>query len=258
MRLLLTRFVQRTPKPLRSIDKPDGLAGLPEVDFERVSAANILFFVADVMDECTRLGKLCMVENPRNSLFWFASPWIECRSAPLLFFQDHQACAYGAAWPKRTRLCANFCAVRTIDHVCAGDHVHERWGVVRQGAKRVFATSLEAHYPKKLCDAMTHAFFLRAFSMQQTAKAVASHQTPSLRLPPLIPAFKSKLAVLFMNDAVIWPLPAPDLQSAKTLREFPAGDEGVELGNMMQQIQNELKLCLIMFTLRKAYCKGPW
>lgn len=80
--------------------------------------------------------------------------------------------------------------------------------------------------------------------MQQTAKAVASHQTPSLRLPPLIPAFKSKLAVLFMNDAVIWPLPAPDLQSAKTLREFPAGDEGVELGNMMQQIQNELKLCL--------------
>ena len=40
-----------------------------------------------------------MIENPKNSLFWFTTPVVES-TAELLYFQDHQACAYGSRRPK--------------------------------------------------------------------------------------------------------------------------------------------------------------
>ena len=56
---------------------------------------------------------------------------------------------------------ANFEQVHTACLTCPGDHVHAPWGVQRKGSKRVFATSLEVHYSKKLCEAIAHAFLLR-------------------------------------------------------------------------------------------------
>lgn len=56
-------------------------------------------------------------------------------------------------------IAANFDEVRLISNVCPGNHYHEAWGVVAKGAnKRVFATSLEVHYPPLLCDAIVQAF----------------------------------------------------------------------------------------------------
>ena len=138
------------PKPLRSLDEPDGLMGLTGLDQLRVGLANVLYaFTAEIMDLCTSLEKACMVENPKNSLFWFTTPWVECDSSEHHFIQDHQACAYGSLRPKWTRLVANFEQVHTVCLLCPGDHVHAPWGAQRRGSKKVFATSLEVHYPQE-------------------------------------------------------------------------------------------------------------
>ena len=76
----------------------------------------------------------------------------ESQSAAQLYFAEHQACAYGGKRPKWTRLAANFPQVATISKTCPGNHQHAPWGLVQTGAaKRVFATSLEVHYPQALC-----------------------------------------------------------------------------------------------------------
>ena len=153
---------ENAPKPLRTLDEPNGISTLSGTDMLRVSAANVLYeFTAEVMDLCTLLGKACMVENPRNSLFWVTTWWAECDSNGHHHISDHQACAYGAQRPKWTRLTANFEQVHTICNTCPGDHTHLPWGVIRSGNKRIFATSLEVHYPKQLCEAIAHAFVLR-------------------------------------------------------------------------------------------------
>lgn len=158
------------PKPLRSWEQPEGLSNLSGTDLLRVSAANILYaFTAELLEACCSLGKLFMVENPRNSLFWFTTAWADASSAHHLFFAEHQACTYGGKRPKWTRLGANFPQVETIAATCPGNHVHEPWGLVKQGSsKRVFATSLEKHYPKLLCEAIVHSFILRLTEMGLT------------------------------------------------------------------------------------------
>ena len=145
-----------------------------------------------------------MVENPRNSLFWCTTAWAEAPSAHVLFFSEHQACAHGSKRPKWTRLTANFPQVETIAAVCPGNPQHEPWGFAVQGSsKRVFATSLEKHYPLLLCEAIVHAFVFRLgemclkFSihrkMQHAARAATAEQTKSLKLPPLVSPFSAKM-----------------------------------------------------------------
>ena len=49
-----------------------------------------------------------------------------------------------------------------ICEVCPPNHKHAPWGrVVVKGSKRVFATSLEVHYPPELCAAIVRAFLTR-------------------------------------------------------------------------------------------------
>ena len=68
------------------------------------------------------------------------------------------------------------------------------------------------HYPKKLCEAIAHAFLLRFLeqglkfdqqpSYQHAAKASTFMQTPSLKLPPLVPQYKSRLVALFAVESI--------------------------------------------------------
>jgi hypothetical protein len=212
---------ENPPKPLHSLEQPDGLSSLKGLDLLRVSAANILYaFTAELLEECCRLNKLFMVENPRNSLFWLTTAWAETPSASRLFFSEHQACAYGGKRPKWTRLGANFPQVETIADICPGNHSHEPWGLVKQGSsKRVYATSLEKHYPVLLCEAIVHAFILRLCemglqfsnktSLQHAARAATADQSKSMKLPPLISQVKSKLVLLFAEGDQVWLTLAP-------------------------------------------------
>ena len=229
------------PKPLRTVLEPDGISFLHGLDAVRVSQANQLYsFCGETFDKCQELGKLAMCENPRSSLFWCTSFWSETRCAPDLFIQDHQACAYGSSRPKWTRLVANFEQVHLINLTCPGNHKHEPWGTVRRGAKRVFATSLEVHYPPGLCKAIVNAFLTKIGSMgfvkddavpaNPAVQAMSGKQPLTGRLLPMVPEFKSKLIVF--RDAqqqLVWPDPHPSLEHCKLLHSFQVGGlEGAE------------------------------
>ena len=222
------------PKPLRTLEEPDGISTLSGLDLVRVSAANVLYsFCAEVLELCCLLDKLFMLENPRNSLFWVTTVWSESDKAKHLYFQEHQACGYGSKRPKWTRLTANFPEVHTINAVCPGNHQHDSWGVVQQGAKRVFATSLEVHYPPALCKAIVHAFILQLLqkglkfqsqpSLQHSARAATMEQTATLKLPPLVPPFKSRLVAFFEDEALVWPLTFSVSKACKQLHVFQVG-----------------------------------
>eukprot|EP00435_Cladocopium_sp_Y103_P043234 s526_g12.t1 len=261
------------PKPLRTLDEPNGIADLSGQDMLRVSAANVLYeFTAEIMDLCTELGKACMVENPKNSLFWVTTWWVECDSSRYHFIQDHQACAYGGQRPKWTRLTANFEHVHTISLVCPQNHEHLPWGVVRTGNKRVFATSLEVHYPRDLCDAIAHAFVLCFVeqgmqfhsqpTLQHVAKASTLQQTTTLKLPPLVPQFKSKFVVFFNGNVQVWPSSTVPSSAAKQLHEVKFGETvSVKLSgrqkevdfsdHVVKRVDEELNIWRISFSLRE-------
>eukprot|EP00435_Cladocopium_sp_Y103_P023913 s2204_g5.t2 len=242
------------PRPLRTLDEPDGISSLKGTDLLRVSAANILYaFVVEVMEPCCSLEILCMVENSRNSLFWFVTVWDEMECLRKLYFQDHQACAYGSKRPKCTRLCANFEQVHTISGTCDGQHEHEPWGLVKSGNKRVFATSLEVHCPPKLCETNVHAFILcllqlglspdsAVSKLQHNAKASTGLQAISAKLPPLIPTFQHRYVLFFLQNSPVWPAECVAPPHHKLLHDVKfGGDIGVESReNYKQRLLDEL------------------
>ena len=241
----MARFIEipgeaNAPKPLRTFWEPNGIAGLSGDDLLRVGAANMLYeLVQEVWDLCCELNKLVKVENPTNSLFWWTSFWLERRYAAQEHVQDHAACAYGSTRPKSTRLVANFVEVHQINLQCPGNHFHEPWGVTRKGNKRVYATSLEVHYPPDLCKAIAQCFLTallaRGYSMptQQpcnaAAQAVAGLQPAGAKIPPIVSEFAHKFAIICDDSQhIFWPLSAPSIASAKLLHTFSLGVEDVQ------------------------------
>ena len=231
---------QNLPKPLRTWEMPDGLPDLPRQDAERVAAANVLYqFTADVMRVCIQNSIPCFVENPRNSMFWFVTPWMDLIADHPLFVQDHQACMYGSGRPKWTRLASNVEEVFIIDKVCDHSHEHLPWGVIRQDGKRHFATALEVHYPQALCEAIVHALTLAmlskglnfhdAPSLQHTSQTAAHFQTTKNAIPPLVPAYRNKALLLFdSHNHMCWPFQSFPLEDAKLLHEFSVGETSVK------------------------------
>ena len=234
------------PQPLRTFEFPDGVDGLTGWNFLRVEQSNILYdFVAAVYNECCRRGKLFVCENPKDSLFWQVTPWLEREFLHLECEQVHQACAYGSKRPKWTKLVANFPLIHRINKTCPGDHAHKAWGVQRQGTKRVFATSLEVHYPTLLCKELAetialalqqHNVFPAApLSLNKTARAFSHVQAGTAKIPTFLPEYKCKLATVWYDNAQIWPQQQRDLSAAKLLHEIQLGGED------MQQLCNELQ-----------------
>ena len=259
---------QDAPRPLRSLDEPDGLSTLQGVDLIRVSAANVLYaFTAEVVEKCCQANILVMVENPRSSLFWFVTAWIEMSVQHLLYFQDHQACMYGSKRPKFTRLCANFEQVRTISALCDGRHEHEPWGIIKTGAKRTFVTSLEVHYPKALCEAIVKAFTLKLIAMglnldaargtlQHAAKALSGQQAVSMKLPPLIPTYKHRYVVFLLNHLVHWPPLANLPDEHKLIHTVLFGEiVGVDSrDDFKKRIMEELQVWMVDFSWESFAC----
>ena len=232
---------ENAPQPLRTAASPDGLEGLTGSDLQRVSQANILYaFVAECVQLCTLLSKPCMVENPKNSLFWLTSYWCDMDCHDKLYYMSHQACAYGSKRPKWTLLCANFSEVLLINGVCDGKHSHEPWGVSRLGNKRVFATSLEVHYPEALCLAIVQSFLLH---FANTMEFIDTPHTPNVhfqaatgvqpmgnKLKSFFSPFSDTFTTLCDNKFdVLWPTTCPSLVHAKLLHSIQVGgDDGVE------------------------------
>ena len=226
------------PKPLRSLLEPDGLSTLSGHDRLRVSQANILYdFCREAMDLACFLQIACMVENPKNSLSWFTTPWCDLSHPQLLTYAYHQACAYGGARPKWTCLCANFPEVALVSKVCDNKHTHLPWGVIKSKGKRTFATSLEVHYPQALCDAIVNAFNVHLMSQynivpSQSAnnaafQAASGIQPLGNKLPPLFSPYSDVFVSLNdENEHVLWPPNCPSFQHAKLLHKIAVGSKG--------------------------------
>ena len=138
-------------------------------------------------------------------------------------------------------MAANFPQVKSVNLVCDNSHTHEAWGKVAVQDKKVFATSLEVHYPTKLCDALAQSFLCRLeqqfnfapsdFPKNSDFKAATFVQPKGSKAPSLFSPFESKFLVLLDRDGkVCWPLNHTPTKSAKLLHEFLLGEsehEGV-------------------------------
>lgn len=248
---------------LRTVLEPNGLQNLTGTDLQRVSLANILYeLTAGIMGQCTRLHKLCVVENPRSSLFWLTTFWAECESAPILVYQSQQACSLGSKRPKWTLLAANFQSITTVTGLCPGDHKHEPWGLQKQGAKRVFATAQEVHYPLALCEAIVGVFVLEfvargvdipeVLHMDSAAQLVAQQQTATQRVPAFVPEFRSKVFILCnATDECVWPQPSPVQPHFRKLHQFSLGGN---LDEVYQQVQQCCRLNKVSCLCAKDDC----
>lgn len=237
------------PVPLRSESQPDGLDGLNGLDLLRVTQANILYgFVADCWDLCCEYNVPCIVENPKNSLFWLVTCWRERQHSSRDILQSHQACGFGSSRPKWTTLCANFESVHSVNKVCPGNHKHAAWGLVRSGSKRRFATALEVHYPQALCEAIVAAFvmeFLRrgltlpvAPSSNADAQAFSGVLPTSTQTQLFLPEYKCKVVGLYNSSSVqVWPTQTLSLDHAKLLTSDDVGDVKLTGQKLAEEVQ---------------------
>ena len=206
-----------------------------------------------------------MCQNPRSSLFGCSSFWCETECANSVFIQDHQAC--GSSRPKWARLVANFKQVALINLTCPGNHKHEPWGKIHTGAKRVFANSLEVHYPAGLGRAIVNAFLTKLGSMgfakadsvpaNPAAQAMSGKQPVTGKLLPIVPEYKTKILVLRdANRQLVWPCPHPCLQHCRLLHSFQVGGmEGVEKENISEHAKKVAKHLVSMAAAYHIGCQ---
>ena len=218
------RNIQRgcnDPQPLRSNEYPDGLCDLSERDQERVSLANSLFeYTGMLFKTLTERGILATVENPSGSYFrqtsWMRMLILWCN----LFWCDFQACMLGSERPKWTRILANFPKIALLNISCDGKHAHKPWGKDFDATGRqVWATSLEAQYPRKMCIALvttvlqqlhTQGLQLRPQELNeisdhppmqaQANRIAAGFQPRPAKIPPLVPEFSKVLVCRLPNS----------------------------------------------------------
>ena len=118
-------------------------------DLKRVELANELFrYTCYLFSLCVQRGELTTMENPRGSYVWLTDYVLELMRNHPLFSTDFQACMYGSMRDKWTRIAAS---------VCERAHKHLGWGfTVNNERQRVWATSVESQYPRKLCIALVN------------------------------------------------------------------------------------------------------
>ncbi|CAE7029855.1 unnamed protein product [Symbiodinium sp. CCMP2592] len=138
-------------KPLRSAVHPEGLPDLAGTEARRVRLANQLYqFSSEILELCVRLGKVCVIENPRRAWLW-STKWMKPWVARLHSLFSH-ACMYGSELKKATRLLSTH-PLPSMHALCDGQHAHKSWGLTRRAGRWDFQTSGTAAYPPAFCKA---------------------------------------------------------------------------------------------------------
>ena len=151
---------------------------------------------------------------------------------------NHRSCMIVLAQCPKSQT-ARHTFLHTIDQCCPGDHYHEPWGTIQKGNKKVFATALEVHYPKALCEAIANAFALKFAQVgcivsdihptNAAAAASTGLQPTKPSLPPLISEFRAKCCLLTSeSDVICWPNNPPDVSNAKLLHKITVGGKDSE------------------------------
>ena len=149
------------PKPLRSLELPDGLPNLSLNDNHRVQVANELYkFVANAVVRLHSLGIAWSIENPSRSLMWQTSWFKELQllsEGPSDFKYssvDFFHCMHGGKRPKETLLIYAIVDFSTLHAVCNHrESEHLPWGLTKS-SDSLFATAEERRYPLLLCKRM--------------------------------------------------------------------------------------------------------
>ena len=253
------------PRPLRSNEAPDGIAGLSPSEQKRVDLANSLYdWACAAFLLCVRSGILATLENPNSSLFWLTSFYKRLLEEFTPYSGIFQARMYGSSRPKWTRIIASFREIQGLSVAC-DNHEHAAWGKTfhPDTGLEVWATSLEARYPQKLCVAVVHVVLqvLHSQGLQllpesisaiadsplhrsQLTSVAINKQPISGKVPPLIPDF-SRIQVVSLPSEQVVPVPVlSKLQKAwnpddiislpagsrllRCTRKSHGGDEGVQ------------------------------
>ena len=142
------------PKPLRTLESPDGVPGLRGVDKGKLETANLVFeSVCDLLTKASKQGIRCVIENPTHSVFW-ATSWF--RSLEVLSPQSHwisfHLCAHGGDRPRQVSLWASSDFLSPLTASCPGEtaqHRHSAWKPGFQQGKS--CSSSPQAYPALLC-----------------------------------------------------------------------------------------------------------
>ena len=196
------------PKPLRSPQWPEGLPDLAPKDQERVSLANRLFEAAcDFFLLACSKGVLVTMENPKNSYFWDTKWVVRLLDTVATYTGDFQVCMLGGKRDKWTRILANFKEISAMNICCDKSHPHAPWGFATDSeGRRVWATSLESQYPKKMCVVLSSIALQVAADRGLKLKSAVSAQMGSdlqprpSKIPPIVPDFSS--VAVFLADSV--------------------------------------------------------
>ena len=252
------------PRPLRSNAFPDGLPDLTPSEKKRVDLANTLYeWACAAFLMCVRKGILATLENPNSSLFWLTSFYKQLLEEFTPFSGIFQACMYGSSRPKWTRIIGSFREIQTLSIACDNSHPHAAWGKTfhPDTGLEVWATSLEARYPQKLCVAIVHVVLQVLYSQglqllpdslsaitdsplhrSQLTSLALNKQPISGKIPPLIPEFSKVQVVALSTDEVVpvsvlsklqkaWsPDPAVSLPAGSRLLRCTRKIRGVEDG----------------------------
>ena len=214
------------PQPLRSLDYPEGLPSLNGDELIRVGLANDLYeYSCFLFLRAAVLGVLVTLENPSNSYFWFTI-WLRSLIQTIpVFHADFQACMLDGQRDKWIRIMANFSGISQLNIKCDRQHVHAPWGKTKNAdGKLVWATGLEAQYPRKMCVALVASALQQLTSqglqmrpqqlseiavhplmIAQQARIAAGNQPRAAKIPPLVPQFP-KVVVGRLNVASPCPL----------------------------------------------------
>ena len=147
------------PPPLRSAQHPLGLPNLSDYNQAKVDAANVLYeLVVDILVFCHRAQIVISIENPLRSWLWTAMVAIvrgrddslAATAYNALHLVSFHSCCHGSTRRKQTGWLSTKDVFNPLQATCVYDHPHEPFNVSLRNSQWMFATSLEAAYPRLL------------------------------------------------------------------------------------------------------------
>ena len=241
----------KAPQPLRSAVHPDGLPSLQGLDAKRVHSANVLYsLTGDIVLFAFQKGILVSVENPASSWFWMCSGMQKVGHLPLLATFFHH-CMFGSERKKHTKFLHTVPHLTLLGLKCDGQHPRRPWGKLPNGK---WATAMECAYPPKLCAAMAQGVISQLvacgakpspsclavdhLSLARAAQ-VATGKQPGKRVKPLVPEFKSFVAIrgpaqaMPPTDKLSSSFPVQALLCKPAISSLPAGSRCIRKSRVL-------------------------
>ena len=204
-----------SPQPLRDAEHLLGLPGLNEVNQQRVSNANQVYFHAvRLLYAFFLVGTVVTIENPSRSWLWavmalLVKHFADERNCPdfktwYFNFTDvlFDACMHGGTRAKSTKLLVSDPAFTKLAILCDETHQHEAWTLERNQESWIFATAAEAAYATLFCNryAECAATLVEPQSLKYTARllrlaSLTAQSIQTTKAVQLVPEFFKTLSL---------------------------------------------------------------